>query len=131
MGLRSNPLSWKQNWRLATALLAAALLLARSLTPMGLLMPVGLSEITICGAHGVETILVDQDMNRVNPDAPPRPDTEHCGICTLAFGLAWAIVLTLGLAPAAFHLPPLRNSLWPPQRRDFALAHPRAPPFFA
>ncbi|MCK9993894.1 MAG: hypothetical protein Dbin4_02414 [Alphaproteobacteria bacterium] len=131
MGLRSNPLSWKQNWRLATALLAAALLLARSLTPMSLLMPMGLSEITICGAHGVETILVDQDMNRVNPDTPPRPDTAHCGICTLAFGLAWAIALTLGLAPAAFHLLPLRNSLWPPQRRDFALAHPRAPPFFA
>ncbi|MFZ5932262.1 MAG: DUF2946 family protein [Pseudomonadota bacterium] len=129
--MMANAISPRHKLRPILGWIAAAVLLARAVLPMSMMMPSGLSELVICGVHGVETILVDQDMNRVNPDAPPRPDAEHCGICTLAFGLAWAIALTLGLAPAAFHLLPLRNSLWPPQRRDFALAHPRAPPFVA
>ena len=129
--MMANVISPRHKLRPILGWIAAAVLLVRAVLPMSMMMPLGLSELVICGVHGVETILVDQDMNRVNPDTPPRPDAEHCGICTLAFGLAWAIALTLGLAPAAFHLLPLRNSLWPPQRRDFALAHPRAPPFFA
>lgn len=111
--------------------LGAAIIFARAALPMPMMMPVEMVALTICGAHGIETILVDQNMNRVNPDAPPKPSAEHCGVCTLAFGLAWAIALTLGLALIAFHLLPRRDDVWPTQRRDFALAHPRAPPSFA
>lgn len=94
-------------------------------------MPQGLSELVICGAHGAETILVDQDMNRVHPDARIKDDASHCGLCTLVFGLAWGIALIFGLALFAFYLPPHRNDGWRPQHNGFTLALPRAPPLFA
>ncbi len=78
-GMLPHRLFLEKDWRAVTAWLVAAIVFARVVMPMSLLMPLGLSEITICGAHGVETILVDQDMNRINPDAPPRPETAHCG----------------------------------------------------
>lgn len=96
-----------------------------------MMTPMGISKLTICGGHGVETIFVDQDMNRVNPDAPPAPGAEHCGLCTLVFSLCWAIALIFSLvAPAGF--PGLRrDGDGLAQRNRFTLAYSRAPPHFA
>ncbi len=107
------------------------MLVIRVALPMSMMIPQGLSELIICSAHGVETILVDQDMNRVNPDAPSQGDAEHCGICTIIFGLAWAIALGLILAPLIGFVSPRRYGVWRPQHNGFTLALPRAPPLFA
>jgi len=119
------------NWRAGIVLLAAALVFARAALPMPMVTPLGMTELVICGAHGIETILVDQNMNRVNPDAPSRNEGEHCGICALVFAPLWAIALLFGLAlftPAA----PLRlKDAWRPQHNGFTLALPRAPPRFS
>ncbi len=119
------------DWRILVGGIATIIIFARAVLPMSMMMPLGLSELTICGGHGVETILVDQDMNRVNPDAPSPGDSEHCGICTIVFGLAWAIALVSGLAPLIVFVPPRRVDGWRPQHNGFTLALPRAPPHFA
>lgn len=111
--------------------MAVVILVIRAVLPMSMMMPLALSELVICGAHGVETILVDQDMNRVNPDAPFPGDSEHCGICTIVLGLGWAIALASGLAPLIVFVPPSRVDGWQPQYIGFTLALPRAPPHFA
>lgn len=118
-------------WRNLVGCLAAILMTARAVLPMDVVMPPGFSQITICGAHGIETVLLDQNMNRVNPDAPQKTDSGHCGICTLVFGLAWAIALTLSLAPVTSYVALRRDDVSLPQRDSFSLAFPRAPPRFA
>ena len=129
--MMANAISPRHKLRPILGWIAAAVLLVRTVLPMSMMMPLGLSELTICGGHGVETILVDQDMNRVNPDAPSRADAEHCGICTIVFGLAWAIALVSGLAPLIVFVSPRRVDGWRPQHNGFTLALPRAPPHFA
>lgn len=107
---------------------AAALIFARAILPMGMMMPAGLSSVTICGAHGVETIQLDQNMNRVN--AGDREDAQHCGLCTLIFGFIWAAALSLCLAAFTPYTPYWRKAgraLLP----DFHNASPRSPPAFS
>ncbi len=119
------------NWRAGIVLLAAAIFLARAALPMPVMTPLGLSELVICGAHGIETILVDQNMNRVNPDAPSRNEAEHCGSCILVFAPLWAIALLLGLALFTSATPLLPGDAWRQQRNGFTPALPRAPPHFS
>jgi len=127
----ANAISSRHKLRPIPGWIAAAVLLVRAVLPMSMMMPLGLSELVICGAHGVETILVDQDMNRVNPDTPSPDDSEHCGICTIVFGLAWAIALGLILAPLPGFVSPRRGGVWRPRHNGFRPALPRAPPLFA
>ena len=129
--MMANVISPRHKLRPILGWIAAAVLLARAALPMSMMTPSGLSELVICGAHGVETILVDQDMNRVNPDTPSQADLEHCGICTIVLGLAWAIALGLILAPLLGLVSSGRSGVWRPHHNGFRPALPRAPPLFA
>jgi hypothetical protein len=93
-------------------------------------MPAGVSEITICGAHGLETILIDQDMNRVTPDLVRKQEAGHCGLCTLVFGLFLAIALTMGRAWLAALAAYRSADLWLARRIAFLRSFSRAPPIF-
>ena len=112
-------------------MLAAAFVLVHSFLPMRGMMALGFSESVICGAHGIETILLDQDMNRVSPDAAKKQSEGHCGHCTLVLGLLIAIALIISLAYLALLLPLHSGDQWRPQRLAFRLAFSRAPPPFA
>lgn len=107
---------------------AALLIFARTILPMGLIMPAGLSSVTICGAHGIETIQLDQNMNRVNPG--DQEDAQHCGLCTLIFGFIWAIALFLCLAAFTAYAPHWRKTGWI-LLPDFHNSSPRSPPVFS
>jgi len=119
------------NWRAGIVMLAAVIFLARAALPMPAMTPLELSGIVICGPHGIETILVDQNMNRVNPDAPSRNEAEHCGSCTLVFAPLWAIALLLGLVQFTPAAPFLPGDAWRQQQKGFTPALPRAPPHFS
>lgn len=105
-----------------------ALVFARAILPMNVMTPADVSELTICAAHGVETIQVDKNLNRVNP-AVPQPETGHCGLCTLVFGLTWAIVLTSSLTLLLMPASLGREDDWI-ALPDYAAGAPRAPPIY-
>lgn len=121
----------KGNWRAGIIMLAAAIFFARAALPVPMMMPPGMSTLVICSAHGVKTILVDQNMNRVSPDAASSEACKHCGICALVFALHWAIALLLGLALFTLAAPVAPGFVWRPQQNAYTLALSRAPPHFS
>ena len=117
--------------RLLATLLAAIFLIVHSLLPMRILLPAGFLEIEICGVHGLETILVDRDMNRITPDQVRNQGGAHCALCTLVFGLFLAIALTIGLANLAASAACRSTDQWRLRRIAFLRSFSRAPPLFA
>ena len=93
-------------------------------------MPRELLEISICTSHGPQTILIDRDMNRIDPLQTRQADS-HCGPCLLVFALAWAIALTLSAAMLAPLVVRWRRAHV--RLASFALCsdNPRAPPHFS
>lgn len=108
----------------------AIFIAARAVIPMGMMMPQELLEITICSAHGTQTVLVDQDMNRADPLRTSQGDG-HCGPCMLVFALAWAIALTLSMAMLAPLVVCWRRENGRLTSFVFCSDNPRAPPTFS
>ncbi|MEQ1889499.1 MAG: DUF2946 family protein [Alphaproteobacteria bacterium] len=113
----------------------AAFVAARAIIPMGMTMPPEFSEMSICGAHGIETILVDQNMNVAGPDRRgPGGGADiagHCGACIFVLALVWSVSLIMSLmlfvpAIAGWHAENWRQLVF-----AFSLARPRAPPLAA
>lgn len=89
-----------------------------------------LTEISICSSHGTQTMLVDANMNLVDPGAANQ-ECDHCGPCAMVFALAWAIALTLSVAIFAPLILRWRDDTDRQLRFAYSTASPRAPPFFS
>lgn len=120
----------KLNWRILAGWIAAIFIAARAILPMDMMMPRALLEITICSAHGAQTILLDQDMNRADPSQTDEGGG-HCGPCMLVFALAWAIALTLSVAMLTPLVVRWRHENARLASFAYCSGNPRAPPFFS
>jgi len=120
----------KPDWRILMGWAAVLFILARTIIPVDMQAHMGLTEISICSSHGTQTVLVDQNMNRVDPGVANQ-ECDHCGPCAMVFALAWAIALSLSLA--IFTPLILRWRDGTARRPGFAYnaAIPRAPPLFS
>jgi len=119
-------------WRTLLGWVVAAFVAARAIIPMGMTMPPELSEISICGAHGIETILVDQNMNVAGPDrrgpGGGADISSHCGACIFVVAFVWSVALILSLALFAPAVAGWRAENWRQLLFAFSYASPRAPP---
>ena len=128
-----------QTWRTLLGWVVAGLIAMRAVLPMGMMLPAQLSEMTICGAHGTDTLLVDQYMNVVEPDAVGAGNTpfktgepiDHCGACLFVFAFVWSVALILSLVLFAPAVAGWSAGNWRQLAFAFSPGQPRAPPLAA